>query len=588
MSALGARWASIFRIAAVIVLVALLGVAANRRQEEPRALDAFDARELAASRGRDFTTDAFTEARETPRGEVVVTRALDANDDDDEDDDGDAAAHVRVGEDDAKADEKTIPDAAEDEDEDEDEEEEKEEEKKEEKEEEKKEEKDDEDSDDGDGKGPADVGQNATNASRFVGQNTTNSSDADVKTDKHAEKDNVTRSGAPLSTAVTTATSSHPCAMHVFRHISKNGGTTIRFLFDRQTVLGEWEYPIPYGADESQWTGLKTAWSEAVRSYVNGTRKVPPRTLVEVRGHHPNRWSALHFEKEIMDDVAELMKEFGSVCNVTTSFLARKPVDQYASFYDYYIRVHQTTEGEKEASGESTENNWGRSIEDWATRVPDIQTRELLYEDKCVTQLRAPPLGGVYDDDCLIVSDERWARAEAMLKKFDIVGTTDRFDEFLLVLGDITGIDDLRYVFSNTGKSVDKVDKEALAETIKNVTTHDEKLYEFANDALDAIIAKRFGSVERFRSDVLAPFVNASVVVGAKKFIGGKADFTAKYKWVKAEAAKSKNVEPVQLPMWVLPNGGGQATAYMVHEPVVMVDRESAKDIPCIKGCTFD
>jgi len=391
-----------------------------------------------------------------------------------------------------------------------------------------------------------------------------------------------------LSTAVTTATSSHPCAMHVFRHISKNGGTTIRFLFDRQTVLGEWEYPIPYGADESQWTGLKTAWSEAVRSYVNGTRKVPPRTLVEVRGHHPNRWSALHFEKEIMDDVAELMKEFGSVCNVTTSFLARKPVDQYASFYDYYIRGHQTTEGEKEASGESTENNWGRSIEDWATRVPDIQTRELLYEDKCVTQLRAPPLGGVYDDDCLIVSDERWARAEAMLKKFDVVGTTDRFDEFLLVLGDVAGIDDLRYVFSNTGKSVDKVDKEALAETIKNVTTHDEKLYEFANDALDAIIAKRFGSVERFRSDVLAPFVNATVVVGAKKFIGGKADFTAKYKWVKAEAAKSKNVEPVQLPMWVLPNGGGQATAYMVHEPVVMVDRESAKDIPCIKGCTFD
>ena len=28
----------------------------------------------------------------------------------------------------------------------------------------------------------------------------------------------------------------------------------MRFLFDRQTVLGEWEYPIPYGAEESQWT----------------------------------------------------------------------------------------------------------------------------------------------------------------------------------------------------------------------------------------------------------------------------------------------------------------------------------------------
>ena len=92
---------------------------------------------------------------------------------------------------------------------------------------------------------------------------------------------------------------------------------------------------------------------------------------------------------------------------MTTSFLARKPVDQYASFYDYYVRSHQITEGEQQASGESTENKWGRSIEDWAMSVPDIQTRELLYEDKCVTQLRAPPLGGGYGDDCLIVSNER-------------------------------------------------------------------------------------------------------------------------------------------------------------------------------------
>ena len=538
MSPLGARWASVFRIAAVIVLVALLGVAASRRQGEPRAFDAFDARELAPSRGRDVTADAFARARETPRDEIVVVRASDAkedgDEDDDDDDDDDASARVHVGENDAHAVGKKNWDAAEDDRDDDDEDE------------EEKEEKDD---------------------------------------DK-AEKENVTRSEAHVS--ATTSTSSHPCAMHVFRHISKTGGTTMRFLFDRQTVLGEWEYPIPYGAEESQWTGLKTAWSEAVRAYVNGTREVPPRTLVEVRGHHPYRWSALHFEKEIMDDVAELKKEFGSVCNVTTSFLARKPVDQYASFYDYYVRSHQITEGEQQASGESTENKWGRSIEDWAMSVPDIQTRELLYEDKCVTQLRAPPLGGGYGDDCLIVSNERWARAEAMLKKFDVVGTTDRFNEFLLVLGDIVGIDDLRYVFSNAGKSVDKVDKAALAETIKNVTTRDQTLYEYANEALDAVIAKRFGSVERFRADVLAPYENATILVRGKQYIGGKADFTAKYKWVKADAAESKNVESVQLPMWVLQNGGGQATAYMIHDPVIMVDRESAKDIPCVKGCTFD
>ena len=98
MSPLGARWASVFRIAAVIVLVALLGVAANRRQGEPRAFDAFDARELAPSRGRDVTADAFARARETPRDEIVVVRASDAKEDgdeDDDDDDDDASARVR-------------------------------------------------------------------------------------------------------------------------------------------------------------------------------------------------------------------------------------------------------------------------------------------------------------------------------------------------------------------------------------------------------------------------------------------------------------------------------------------------------------
>ena len=118
MSPLGARWASVFRIAAVIVLVALLGVAANRRQGEPRAFDAFDARELAPSRGRDFTADAFARARETPRDESVVVRASDAKDDgdedDDDDDDDDASARVRVGENDAHADGKKNWDAAED------------------------------------------------------------------------------------------------------------------------------------------------------------------------------------------------------------------------------------------------------------------------------------------------------------------------------------------------------------------------------------------------------------------------------------------------------------------------------------------
>ena len=110
------------------------------------------------------------------------------------------------------------------------------------------------------------------------------------------------------TTATATAKSDEPCALHLFRHVSKTGGTTVRFWFDRQTVLGEWEYPIPYGASREEWEALKTAWTDAARAYVNGTRAVPPRTLVEVRGHYPNSWSAQNFANVVFEDVLA-MKE---------------------------------------------------------------------------------------------------------------------------------------------------------------------------------------------------------------------------------------------------------------------------------------
>ena len=45
------------------------------------------------------------------------------------------------------------------------------------------------------------------------------------------------------------------CAMHVFRHVSKAAGTTMRFIFDKQVAMGEWEF-LPmchYGFREKDW-----------------------------------------------------------------------------------------------------------------------------------------------------------------------------------------------------------------------------------------------------------------------------------------------------------------------------------------------
>ena len=408
-----------------------------------------------------------------------------------------------------------------------------------------------------------------------------------------ARADDADARGGSADDAVAEPSSSgtaRACALHVFRHASKTGGTTMRFIFDRQTVLGAWEAPVPYGASETEWKAFKEAWTEAARASARGERATAPRALVEVRGHYPSSWSAANFESVVLKDVMAMREEFEDTCSVTTSYLVRRPVDHYASYYDYYVKRSQEEEATKEANGETVPHKWGKNVYDWALTKPDLQTRELLWNEHCIGQLRAAPFdhSQLWPHECLQVSDDDWSRARAMFGAFDIVGTTDRFNEFLLVVAKIVGIDDVRYVFSNAGRSVSEVDKHALAHTIRNVTTSDARLYEDADSALTSVIESIYGSVEKFKRDVLEPYENATVEVGGRRYVGGKPEATPKYKWVRTNDAESSNATPVQLPMWVMPNGGGQATAYMIRDPVVMIERSAAPRAPCAKGCNFD
>ena len=56
----------------------------------------------------------------------------------------------------------------------------------------------------------------------------------------------LTSQGGP-STKIPSNAQLPQCAFHLYRHLSKTGGTTLRFIFDKQTAMGEWEYPLIYG-----------------------------------------------------------------------------------------------------------------------------------------------------------------------------------------------------------------------------------------------------------------------------------------------------------------------------------------------------
>ena len=80
------------------------------------------------------------------------------------------------------------------------------------------------------------------------------------------------------------------CALHVFRHVSKAAGTTMRFIFDKQVAMGEWEF-LPmchYGFREGDWRDVVTRFKEAALDPSRLRRGLGPRILVEVR----NEWGA--------------------------------------------------------------------------------------------------------------------------------------------------------------------------------------------------------------------------------------------------------------------------------------------------------
>ena len=424
-----------------------------------------------------------------------------------------------------------------------------------------------------------------------------------------------------------------PCTLHVYRHLSKTGGTTLRFIFDKQTAMGDWEFPLIYGFKPNEWEALLQRWRAKARSWrYGGGKGVGPRTLVEVRGNWPDKWPAENFIGKVLEDVLALKSEFGAAdgggdglasCDVTTSVLIRDPFAQYLSFYEYYIRKVQTEELKPEHVYKKWpdvpgKEAWGVDIAEWAARVHDMQTRELLG-DKCTGQMRQPgydvewveaqdtnpDVGGsdpgrtvingkelkrvgehvYHGDDCHAkVTDEDWARFEKTIESFDVVGVTENFDEFLLLLAHRVGIAHPQYVRSNSGKHErdrGKMDDKVIA-TVDAATVRDRKAHALAKTIQARLVAAAGG--DKFERHA-KKFKAQSEKINGREFIGGVPK-KSPYKWVMESDAKAGGTKRVVPDAFTEETGGGQAMAYIVFDPVVLVDSTSPHR--CVKGCNLD
>ena len=245
------------------------------------------------------------------------------------------------------------------------------------------------------------------------------------------------------------------CSLHVFRHVSKAAGTTVRFIFDKQVAMGDFEF-LPmchYGFREKDWREVVKRFKDAAVDPARIESGEGPRIIVEIR----NEWGATRaFEDVVMRDLRELRATHSHLgCEISSSMLFRDPTQQYRSFYEYYIRKEQ----EKPRGPDQGAGAWGDSFAEWARVVPDLQLREALG-DRCVPALRRPiydtdPATGerrgerTLDETCKVTLGDR-ARFERIVADVDVVGVASEFDAFWLRLADVVGFQHLEYVRSNT------------------------------------------------------------------------------------------------------------------------------------------
>lgn len=430
------------------------------------------------------------------------------------------------------------------------------------------------------------------------------------------------------------------CHLHFFRHVSKAAGTTVRFIFDKQVAMGEWEFApmCHYGFREADWKETLRRFRDAAVDPVNVQNGTGPRMLVEAR----NEWGASEaFEKVILPDLKKTRAELEALgCGVTTSLLFREPYAQYRSFWNYYIA--KLRDDPDEFDPKKGPEAWGSTFEEWASFVPDLQLRELLG-DRCTPRLREPVfdaetreeegevsnVAGIkkksrvrlekrrLPETCKVSLGDR-ARFESVVKQVDVLGTTDQFDLFLMQLADATGIQHLEYSPSNEKKKSFGVTTEfsVLDETVaserselnrvsfQEATVNDRWAYELVAATRDARVANEDGSRQTGQKETCGgksaaspcglraraeAFTSQTETSGERTLKGGVPPQST-FMFANADASRAGGAEEIATPKdWVRPDfyvsppackGFGTEFAGLVFK--------NDTRFKCDRGCSFD
>lgn len=277
---------------------------------------------------------------------------------------------------------------------------------------------------------------------------------------------------APLDRAVHAARRcTSNCSFLVFRHLAKTGGMTVAYWLSKlQNWADEWR---------GSWVGDD---SEVHLHELSGLAQEVLRDPAAFAAAHPRTFAIFHkrsvsgFGVRFMPALLRIRAALERVgCRVVFATVVREPISYAVSSYNYHVHDFQM---QKKFVG-GIVNFTGR--------------------DELSQQLAGLPRGMIRTKRGFKPAEER-ALFEQLERDgvYDIVGTTDRFDETLALISRAVGIEDahVRYWHANTAEkrrhtpswvSLDALRRDAAQMAgLRNLSAVDQRVYAWASARLQA------------------------------------------------------------------------------------------------------
>jgi hypothetical protein len=215
------------------------------------------------------------------------------------------------------------------------------------------------------------------------------------------------------------------CIIIVERHLHKNGGSTSRDVLLENERRGGWMYwgyslgrMAPVFDELRRLAGSSNDTLRLAIEYHHGFIEFNPTTIEYVGGLR----ASLHLHHR--------------VCPIILVTRLRAPTAFYVSYFRWAVAWRQRQNPGK----------FGNNFTDWAP--PNLQSALLL---RSMDHMWAENVG-LHHRQRKVFRDfdsTSMRRLQDMLLHFDLVGTTERFDETLLLLADMTGLQYIRYWVNN-------------------------------------------------------------------------------------------------------------------------------------------